>query len=199
MNPLKPKPFPKPLPPPPPPPVPVTNFTKPPEVPALPPPPQITAPALEQSEPPVELKPDPPPFIPSNFDEYIATAKKVPQSNSAMKDFWASMAQADATNRVANALEELLGYLHSEEDDGGEDMPSLLSVEIANGVAASAGMVRDQLMAFIMKTFPSEFAEFKAIITSRIQDGLKEMKGAPPPRPGADIFRDATTEKPEKD
>ncbi len=95
-------------------------------VPLPPAPPQLNAPV---GPPPPEV------VLPTTFEGYIELAKKVSRGEMTDKALiWVGMGQAEATNRIANALEELLGFLNPSQDESGEEHPSGLAAAIADGI-----------------------------------------------------------------
>ncbi len=84
------------------------------------------------------VPPGPEPFIPSDYAGYVEKAKVV--SRGAMTDkaqLWAMLAQAEATNRLADLLEEFLTFVNPDELEG-EELPSGLSAAIADGLLMAA-------------------------------------------------------------
>ncbi len=124
--------------------VPVTKF----EPPAPPTPPAIGRPEVEEGAhlPPapaqINAPVGPPPVaapLPEDYAGYVALAKRV--STGAMTDkalLWATLALADATNRQANFLAELVNALHPTEtelpDGTLDEVPPGLSMAISDGI-----------------------------------------------------------------
>lgn len=86
--------------------------------------------------PQVKPEPPPPPSLtpstgevkpPEGFDEIFEMALKVRTGKPGMSDFWARMAQADALNRAALALERLNEFLgvYDNDEDPDADSPRL--------------------------------------------------------------------------
>ncbi len=87
-----------------------------------------------------QLVPPPPePELPTTYEGYVDLAKQVGRQSGPLQQkamLWAALAQAEATNRLADGLEELLGFLNPADDGDGEDsnMPSELAAAIADGI-----------------------------------------------------------------
>lgn len=133
----------------------VTAFPKPP-APPTPPPPMLASPPAESFSPPSEvpMPPMPPPpdliVIPTSYEGLRDLAVQVGMGQMTDKALvWATLAAAAATNRQADLIDELLGYLQQEEVELGNGetglRPSPFSREIADGVAGVAAALAEKL------------------------------------------------------
>ncbi len=161
----------------------VTNFQPP--RPPPPPPPPPAPPGMTKVESPLPPPPVamPPPEsttkFPESYEEYVTLARgNGRQQQMEMRMLFASLAQADAMNRAANALGSLADYFHPipAEDHHGEleAEPSLFSQEVSQGIQEALHSVKDDLLALV----PPEALEiFKAQLNAKIEEMVNPVRG----------------------
>lgn len=111
--------------------------------PAAPPPERPAAPPPQMSGP---VGP-PPPIVeaPKDFEGFMIAAIKARTGRIDYAQFWAAMAQAEANNRIANRLDELLQYLGARDTDDKEPDGPRLGEQITMGVVGATLDLQDIL------------------------------------------------------
>lgn len=100
------------------------------------------APAPPQMNMPVG--PPPPPVAPpEDYEGYIKAALEARSGRSGMEMLWAQLAQADAQNRIAIALEQLMEYLGANDGDGDDAAAPRLQDQIAGGMVDGVLTIKD--------------------------------------------------------
>lgn len=176
---------------PPPPPVPVQKFV-PPKPPVAPRPMPLAAPIpVTTAENPVvppapsmHVGPPPAPVAaPETYEEYVKMAKDVRGGRIDMAMLWASLAQADAMNRVAESLEYLANFVNDDNEDGVSPFANDITDGVTDGVRTAMHSLKDDLIDLVP---PEIKAEVISVIKARVAEALEEMRGGaqgtkPPP------------------
>jgi hypothetical protein len=86
---------------------------------------------------------------PRTFEECMELARKAQQTEKAM--LWATLAQAHATNRIADKLDafnEFVGVYDEAEEDDNEDAPDTRFADVvAEGVASAYALIKDDILS----------------------------------------------------
>ena len=144
--------------------------------PAAPPPERPAAPPPQMSGP---VGP-PPPIVeaPKDFEGFMAAAVKARTGRIDYAQFWATMAQAEANNRIADTLSELVGLfapVQIDVEEGVGESISVGSATITDGILSAKEAIIEEVMGLI----PAELkTAFVALLKARAAEVLAAMQGA---------------------
>jgi len=90
----------------------------------------------------------PPPAVkdPETFEEIFALALKARSGRLDFAQFWASLAQAQALNRAADRLDELMDYLGARDTEDEVGSGPRLADQVTNGIVGSVLVANDELL-----------------------------------------------------
>lgn len=153
---------------------------RPPAPPTPPPPPQV---ATSLPPPEIPVPPPPPtgnPKVPENYEEYVEAALKARTGNQNFMTFWATMAQADAMNRIAESLSTIEDLM----TPGHDGEPSSLSEQIADGVQMAVHGIKDDLLTLVPEPTQAVLAaswqenaeEIGKGVDEKMREGLDNLK-----------------------
>lgn len=142
----------------------------PPEAPSAPPAAPAEPPPLAVAEGPPRAALGPPPApaeAPSGYAGFVAAALKAranPKTSPA--EFWAALAQADALDRIARALEGLAAFAGAY-DAHDEGYDARLADVVAEGLVNAVDELKDRALGAVP---PELLAEFKAQLVSSLAE-----------------------------
>ena len=90
--------------------------------------------------------PPPPAKDPETFEEIFALALKARSGRLDFAQFWASLAQAQALNRAADRLDELMDYLGARDTEDEVGSGPRLADQVTNGIVGSVLVANDELL-----------------------------------------------------